>query len=257
LFPRADYAEKFSNPNGVYLEVEAVIVERLPSRQEKLTSVGTSASTVTIGIHHGTKILPNNLNRIAYVVVVFDSRITERILTQSISQNFKRVLECQINKLQQRFKDDQRLSGSARKSSAHVVPSKIQDMCQAWIPADALTIADEILSTFRTLIGSRKRRVWQSKCDTVWRELLPSFSADSLAPVKSKPARVSDPTQLQIGLCAYDCRLVEPRFTANGILIPFLRQFQDFTSSAEPTLLRDSMKQVSRLIDFIDSFYSV
>ncbi len=257
LHPRADNAETFSSPFGLYLVAEAVIVERLPSREEKLTSVETSASTAINGKHHGAEILPTKLDRGAYIVVIFDSRFTERILTELTTKDIKLVLKCQINKLQQWLKDIQWPRISALKSFARVLPSNEPDRCQAWIPADAQTNADEVLSTFRTHIGSRKRREWQPMCNKVWRALSPAYSADSLAPVKSKPARVDDPTHLQFGLCAYDCRMIEPCFTAKGLLIPFLRQFPSFTSFAERKLLRDSMKQISRLIDFIDSFYSV
>jgi len=257
LYPRADNAATFSTPFGLYLEAEPVVIERLASGQEELVSAGDSASTAIMGKQDGSNILPDGVARGAYVVLIFDSRFTEQVLAKLATEKFKPVLERQLSQLLKQIACAQNLPAfSARGSLVRVLPSKVPDWCQVWVPADALTNADEILRTFRTFIGSRKKRDWQPKCEQAWRTLFPTHSASSIAPVKAKPARVKSQKDLQLGLCAYDCRRIEPRFTRQGLLIPLLKRFQGFRNVDDPELLRDSLKQVSRLLDSIDSFYS-
>ena len=263
LYPRSDYAEKFGGQFGIVQVVEPLIVERSPSGHENLTFLGDYMSDVISGRLDSTRILPHQVNFGAYIVFVFDSRFTERI-PEELETNGTQLLQRQVKKLCAWFanqKSRQTLSVK-RKSDDRIVPSNIPYWCQAWIQTDA-TLGDEdqpletreILSRFHTLSGSRRKRQWLPECERAWRNLVQSYARDSLAPVKAKPARVDDPKQFYIGLCAFDWRKIEPRFSPQGFLIPFLEKFPSFENAAKPSKLRDSMKQIRRLVDSIDSFY--
>ena len=68
--------------------------------------------------------------------------------------------------------------------------------------------------------------------------------------------RIRDVRDMQAGICAYDCRRIETRFTQRGLLVPFLKQYPDFQNLADPDMLHNARKQVSTVIDHIHAFYS-
>jgi hypothetical protein len=257
LYPRADYAEKFGSAFGLYAEAEPIVVKRLSSGGEELIPIGGSASTAVLGRCKAGGILPDGVPFGAYVVVVFDARFTERLLTELSAKKPNEVIERQLQKVRGWLeRTDKAPFTKLRKSSARVLPSNVAHWCQAWIPANTMTSAGEVLSRLLTLVRSPYRRSWFPRCEEAWRVIDPLYSAESLTPVKAKRAHIDAPEVLQVGLCAYDWRPFEPHFTKNSVLARFLERFPSLGKFAGGAKLRDAMKQVRRIIEFIDQFYS-
>ncbi len=262
LYPRAEVAAEFTSP-GVDLQVEAIIVKRLPSGQEVLTPL-TPISSVTLGRYQVAELLPAILptkNAFGvYVVVIFDVRNAESTLSrfkkQGFLSGFTTTLQNTVKRLQTYLQNTNQTAPTRCMSSARVFGSNEPFWCQAWMPFDTMTNTDDLLPRFRTLIGSRQRRQWLPECKKIWRELFPSFSANSIAPLKAKRARIKDARDLKVGLCAYDCRQIETKFTQHGSLIPFLKNYPYFQSLADAERLHAVHLQIERLIEGIDAFYS-
>jgi hypothetical protein len=260
LYPRAEIAAAFTP--GIDLQVEGIIVKRLPSGHEELTPL-TLISSVTLGRYQVAEllsaILPAKNAFGVYVVVIFDVRNAESTLTRfkehGFLSGFTKALQNGVKQLGDYLKITNQTAPTPCMSSARVVGSNEPFWCQAWIPFDSETNTDDLLRRFRTLIGSRKRRQWLPECEKVWRELSPSFSSGSTTFLKAKRARINDKRDMQAGLCAYDCRQIETRFTQDGLLIKFLRKQADFQNLTDPYFLRNARLQIERLIKSIDKFY--
>ena len=262
LYPRAEIAAAFTP--GIDLQVEAIIVKRLPSGQEELTPL-TPASSVILGRYQAAELLPAILPEMSafgvYVVVIFDVRNAEFTLTSLKKPNFlsrfTAILQNTVTRLQAYLRETNQTPPTPRLSLAGVFGSNQPFWCQAWTPIDALSDATDVLSRFRTLIGSRQRQRWLPECEMVWRKLFPSHLGDSAASLKTKRSRIKDARDMQAGLCAYDCRKIETRFTQSGLLIPFLRECPNFQSFADPDRLHAVLLQVRQIIEKIDSSYGV
>jgi hypothetical protein len=264
LYPRAEVTAAFTSPGGDRIQVEPIIVRRLSAGQEELTCLAPGPSTAIFGRYQATDLLPAvlSVNSVfgVYIVVIFDVRNAEFTLTrlreQSTLSRFSAILKNNVAKLQTWLRDTHHTAPTPRPSLARVVALNMPYWCQAWIPADAMTKPEDILARFRTLINSRTRRQWLPGCEEVWRKLFPSFSAGSITPLQAKRARIKEMRDMQAGVCAYDCRGIETRFTQRGLLVPYLKQYPDFQNLADPDLLHNARQQVSRVIAHIDDFYA-
>jgi hypothetical protein len=264
LYPRAEVAAAFTNPGGDAIQVEPIIVKRLSSGQEELTCLAPGPSTAILGRYQVTSLLPSILSANSvlgvYIVLIFDVRNAEFTLTRlgehSVLSRFSAILQNNVSEVQTWLRDTHHTAPTPRPSLARVVPLNMPYWCEAWIPADAVTEPADILARFRTLIDSRTRRQWLPGCQKVWRKLFPSFSAVSIAPLQAKRAWIKDVRDMQAGLCAYDCRRIEARFTQHGLLIPFLKKHLDSLSLADPDRLHDVWLQIKRIIEDMDAFYA-
>ena len=266
LYPRAEVAAAFTSPGGDSIQVEPIIVKRLSSGQEELTSLAQGPSTVILGRYEATQllpaILPANSAFGVYIVVMFDIRNAEFTLTRlreepSVLSSFSEILQKNVTSLQTWLRDTDQTAPTPCPSLKRVAASNVPYWCQAWIPTDAMTnMEEDILARFRTLINSRSRRRWLPGCKKIWGKLFPSFSAVSIAPLQAKRAWIKDKRDLQAGLCAYDCRQIETRFTQRGLRVTFLKQHPYFQSLADPDRLHDVRLQIKRLIEDIDAFYA-
>ena len=233
LYPRAEVAAAFTSPGGDSIEVEPIIVKRPPSGQEELTSLVPGPSTAILGRYNATNllpaILPANSTFGVYVVVIFDVRNAEFTVSRLekpsvVLTRLNEIFQNSVTMLNTWLIQNKHTAPTPRRSLALVIPSNIRFKCQVWIPADAMTQPADILPRFRTLISSRTRHQWLPECEKFWGKLFPSFPAVSIASLQAKRARIKDTRDLQAGLCAFDCRRVENRFTQGGLLVPFLKK---------------------------------
>lgn len=260
LYLHADVAASF----GTGLTIDSVFVKRLNTGAEELLPARPNCEGgQTFGIfflpnnrctaietkHPSVKILPKNKNEQAYIVIGFDVRAGEFAKKQLANVSYKFCLDKTIKDLKEFLNHSRR---PAPKSLARVVPSYEDNRAQAWIPADNITNQEDILARFTSLIGSPKRRDWLRKCKKAWHSKFKEFPAA----LKTKPARAYIDSEFKTGFCAFDCREIETRFTKNGLLIPFLKQFPVFNPCADSDLLRTARKRVSRLITRIDHSYA-
>lgn len=264
LYPRAEVTAAFTSPGGDLIQVEPIVVKRLPSGQEEFTCLASGPSTAILGRYQATSLLPPILSAKSmlgvYIVVIFDVRNAEFTLTrlgeQSVLSRFSAILKSSVAEVQTWLRDTHHTAPTPRQSLTRVVALNMPYWCEAWIPADAMTEPADILSRFCTLTGSRTRRQWLPECERVWHKLFPAYTAVSIAPLQAKRARVKDVRDMQAGLCAYDCRQTEIRFTRHGLLVPFLKHYPEFLSLADPERLHDVRLQVKRPIEDMDAFYS-
>lgn len=135
-----------------------------------------------------------------------------------------------------------------------------------FIPEDGGVDQEGVQKRFKSLVGSPKRKEWLPKSIKVWSkpESLgvnkgepPVFWPDyeNFPPsLKSKTAQPAGDKNFQVGLCAYDCWKTKQN---NRQLAKFLRLQKDFISEAKSQRWDAGFKRVRRLIQNLDSFYSL
>lgn len=263
LYHRADTAGNF----GINLTAAPVVATRDSNGVEKLASPKGAAGGAISGKHPSAGILPKDKTAGAFIVVTFDVRAGEHCGKQLEENN--PMLTKAIADLAPHLENAPSLVMPTPVKSV-VVPSCALNAAQAWIGVTSQIHGNKVCWRFRTLVRSRARREWLPKCLKAWstpetflfggRKITTAYPAFSEFPssLKTRPARLREQSQIELeaGLCAYDARDIEPRFTPQGLLIPLLKQFPPFGRIAgDPELLRDALKQVSRQISFIDEFY--
>ena len=267
LYPRADLARSF----GYQPEIQILTVRRLADGTEQLNSGtdGRLKDADTWGKHPTARILPKGKNFGAYVVVWFDVRSGESVANQIADEKRRPALDELIQRLITHLNNTLNLPCvTAHKSHACVIPSAAFNIAQAWIPADSITNSEDILMRFKSLTGCRRRGKWLAVCKKAWampEKIViggrvvscpyPEFE-EFPTDLKTKTAQPSGDRCFQVGLCAYDCRRIETRFSHSGFLVPFLKQQPDFMGELTGKRLDDALKRVNRLIEQIDSSYS-
>jgi hypothetical protein len=249
----------------------------------KLVPAGKTLNDAVRGKHPAFPVLPSGLDRLAYAVILFDTRAGEAAADQLSEWKAKNLPEdhsLTANGWCQKFVSEAMLlepggkPSPARKRYRTVVPSKAQYQVQAWIPLDCFSEFQDIKAAFRTLLTPRERRKWLPACKETWglaEEITlfgqprsvryPSY-ADTPAALKGKSAQPYFNT-LKIGLAALDCRRIEPEFRPSGFLIPFLRQYsrqlKDQRLTSDNGLIavtRDSLGSVRSRLKQLDDSYS-
>ena len=279
LFPNADVPAR----SAAEITINPVFVKRLRSGKEKLTPAWPNRKDQLIGgtillsanrctaiesKHESARVLPVGVDHLAYIVIIFDVRIGE-VVAKQLKCEYQFHLERAYRDLTTFVSNQKKIAWPAlRKSFSQVVPSRQLNYAQAWVAADGCTELQDIITRFASLIDSRSRRKWLPECKAAWQEP-ETFGQGAETPtthwpafeefpsiLKSKPAKAKFDLASQAGLAAFDCRNIEPRFTEKGLLIPFLKEHQEFANYSDPELLRDALKGIARLIERIDRFYS-
>ena len=285
------------------LDVAGATVERLGTGDEQILTFGVdgnlsskaasdeiyrrlllkpvkSVGGILLGKHPASGILPENVNRLAYVVIAFDTRAGEAALSQldewkktvfgSENDGDREALEKNYPLWWRKYWNELDTSSEQcvrKRSRSKVVPTKEQYRVQAWIPLFDRDVAfKEIRMSFRTLIGARERKHWMAQCKSAW-AMPESIEIRGQCRMVTYGTYQEPPTQLKTksgrlakhiyrcGLPAFDVRErgVEYRFAKHGLLFPFLLGSR---SSLTSSLLRDYFKVISRSIERIDQVYA-
>lgn len=231
------------------------------------------------GKHPAFTILPVFVMRLDYVVIEFDARAGESVLSQlddwkeieigtkndgtyETYENYPLWWRKYLSQL-----EFLRSEIPPKKRFSKVIPSKQHYRVQAWIPIfDRFTGFGEVRKRFRTLIGARDRKRWLPQCKEAWsmpetielwgqrREVTYGSYQEPGANLKAKSGRHWKDIY-QFGMPAFDVRNsgVECRFTTGGMLRPYLLRFR---SGLDRKVLHDYFRAISDRIKRIDGTYA-
>lgn len=229
------------------------IRERIPERN--------SNNPVLLGRHPEVEILPEGIDRMDYIAILFHTHAGEAALQQFDAW---KALEgsCPVWWSEEPREIVSR--GTLKKRHGNVHPSNEQYYVQAWIPGGPF---EEVRARFHTLLMPRERCKWLRQCQKIW-ELPKTIGSPGQSQEVTYPEYRGRPKELgkksgelslhvyKIGLAAFDLRDVERSFTAAGLLLPYLRE-RIKEPQISPVVVRNCLKAIKRRLNQIDQIYGI